>query len=62
MKLHLSLTLTFCARFVDSELDLDEELKKMHAVAASPELYPVVVKLGSLASITQLLLHENIGP
>lgn len=33
----------------------------MHALAAAPELYPQVVKLGSLASIIQLLLHENPG-
>lgn len=46
---------------MDSELDLDEELKKLHALAAAPELYPQVVKLGSLASIIQLLLHENPG-
>lgn len=42
-------------------MDLDEELKKMHALAAAPELYPTVVKLGSLSSIIQLLLHDNVG-
>jgi beta-catenin-like protein 1 len=48
-------------RFVESELDLDEELKRLHAVAAAPELYPHIVKLGSLTSIIQLLVHENVG-
>ncbi|EFJ07077.1 hypothetical protein SELMODRAFT_448582 [Selaginella moellendorffii] len=46
-------------RFVESEVDLDEELKKMHALAASPDLYPELVRLKVVGSIVSLLGHEN---
>jgi hypothetical protein len=29
------------ARIVDSEVDLDEEIKKLHALATAPHLYKV---------------------
>ncbi|KAJ7569069.1 hypothetical protein O6H91_01G059700 [Diphasiastrum complanatum] len=46
-------------KFVESEVDLDEELKKMHALAAAPELYPELVRLNAVPSILGLLSHEN---
>lgn len=32
-------------RFVESEVELDEEIKKLHAIAANPGLYPELVTL-----------------
>ena len=29
------------SRFMGSEVDLDEEIKKMHIIATAPSLYPV---------------------
>ena len=47
------------ARFVESEVELDEEIKKLFAVAASPELYPAFVELGAAKSLLGLLAHDN---
>jgi len=33
------------AKFIDSELDLDQELKQLQVVATAPNLYPVFVRL-----------------
>jgi beta-catenin-like protein 1 len=46
-------------RFLDSELELYQALKGLHAVAASPELYPVFVKTKCVPSLLGLLAHEN---
>ncbi|GBG66651.1 hypothetical protein CBR_g66787 [Chara braunii] len=46
-------------KFLDSEVDLDQEVKKLHALAAVPELYPELVRLNSVSSILGLLSHEN---
>lgn len=46
-------------KFMESEVDLDEEVKKLHALAANPDLYPELVRLGSVPSILGLLSHDN---
>ncbi|BBN19842.1 beta-catenin-like protein 1 [Marchantia polymorpha subsp. ruderalis] len=46
-------------KFVESEVDLDEEIKKMHSLAAAPDLYPELVRLNAVSSILGLLSHEN---
>lgn len=46
-------------KFVDSEVDLDEEIKKLHALAAAPDLYPELVRLNAVPSLLGLLTHEN---
>eukprot|EP00741_Cyanophora_paradoxa_P017723 tig00000203_g17117.t1 len=46
-------------KFVDSEVELHDEIKKMHVVAASPELFADLVELNATQSITGLLAHEN---
>ena len=46
-------------RFLDSELELYQALKGMHAVAAQPELFPVFVKTKCVPSLLGLLAHEN---
>eukprot|EP00900_Chrysochromulina_parva_P024021 jgi/Chrpa1/6252/Chrysochromulina_OHIO_Genome00017831-RA len=47
-------------RFMDSELELYQALKGLHAVAAAPELYPVFVKTRCVPSLIGLLAHENV--
>eukprot|EP00899_Mesostigma_viride_P004213 jgi/Mesvir1/13793/Mv15956-RA.2 len=46
-------------KFMDSEIELDEEVKKLNALATAPELYPDFVRLGSIQSLVGLLGHEN---
>jgi beta-catenin-like protein 1 len=46
-------------RFMDSELELYQSLKGLHAVAAAPELYPIFVKTKCMTSLLGLLAHEN---
>jgi beta-catenin-like protein 1 len=43
-------------KFMDSELDLDEEVKKLMAIAGSPELYPAFVRTNTVQT---LLTHQN---
>mmetsp|Transcript_15764 Transcript_15764/g.26137 ORF Transcript_15764/g.26137 Transcript_15764/m.26137 type:complete len:523 (-) Transcript_15764:78-1646(-) len=46
-------------KFMDSEIDLHDELKKMHVLSTAPELYPEFLALNAHISIIQLLSHEN---
>ncbi|KAL7920797.1 DUF1716 domain-containing protein [Trichoderma austrokoningii] len=46
-------------KFIDSEADLDAEIKNLSLLAESSELYGEFVKLGSAASLVSLLTHEN---
>jgi Catenin-beta-like, Arm-motif containing nuclear len=52
---------SFCGgfRFVESEVDLDEEIKRLHVLATAPELYPELIRHNSLVSLLQLIAHEN---
>jgi hypothetical protein len=47
------------AKFVESEVDLDESLQQLHELASSPQFYPLITKHNSHASILGLLTHEN---
>ncbi|KAG0226884.1 hypothetical protein BGW41_004061 [Actinomortierella wolfii] len=47
-------------KFMESEADLDEEIKNLMALTQAPQHYTALVELGSVASILSLLLHENI--
>ncbi|KAJ8655628.1 hypothetical protein O0I10_008717 [Lichtheimia ornata] len=46
-------------KFMESEADLDEEVKNLLTLTQAPHLYPELVKLGSVTSIISLLSHEN---
>lgn len=46
-------------KFLESEVDLDEEIRKLQAVTATPDLYPELVKLGAIPTLATLLSHEN---
>ncbi|GFQ05415.1 beta-catenin-like protein 1 [Phtheirospermum japonicum] len=46
-------------KFADSEIELHDELQKLKILAGAPELYPDLVSLGTVNSITGLLNHDN---
>lgn len=47
------------AKFVESEVDLDESLQKLHNLASSPQFYSLITSNNSHISILGLLTHEN---
>lgn len=46
-------------KFMESEIDLHTEIEELNAIAASPELYPVLVQTGAVISILGMITHEN---
>ncbi|KAI8814783.1 Catenin-beta-like protein [Cladochytrium replicatum] len=46
-------------KFMESEADLDEEIKAMLTLSSVPELFPHLVNLGTVATILSLIVHEN---
>ena len=46
-------------RFLQSELDLDESIKKLHGLAVEPELYGSFVNSGGCRLVISLLNHVN---
>lgn len=46
-------------KFMDSEVELNEILQQLHAVATVPDLYPLLVELNGITSLLELLAHEN---
>eukprot|EP00946_MAST-07B_sp_MAST-7B-sp1_P004944 g4944.t1 len=46
-------------KFMESELLLDNRIRALGAVAATPRLYPVLAQLGTATSLLELLTHEN---
>eukprot|EP01117_Protostelium_nocturnum_P015016 TRINITY_DN5780_c0_g1_i1.p1 TRINITY_DN5780_c0_g1~~TRINITY_DN5780_c0_g1_i1.p1 ORF type:complete len:530 (+),score=240.99 TRINITY_DN5780_c0_g1_i1:181-1590(+) len=47
-------------KFLESEMELDEELKKMQILSTAPEFYPLLAKLGAVSSLVSLFTHENV--
>lgn len=50
-----------CFRFLDSELDVHDEIQKLHVIATAPELYSILVQQNAIPTIVGLLSHENSG-
>ena len=46
-------------KFMESEIELDQELNNLYTVTASPELYPFLVQSGAIVSILGMITHEN---
>ena len=44
---------------MESETDLDEEIKNLMQLAAAPEHYPAAVDLGIVPSLLSLFTHDN---
>lgn len=47
------------AKFIQSEADLDADIKALSILGEHPELYPQLVELGTVGSLVGLLAHEN---
>ena len=52
-----------CFRFMQTELDLHDEIVEMRAIATQPEIYPLLLssETGALKTILTLINHENTG-
>ncbi|KAI8094197.1 Catenin-beta-like protein [Thamnidium elegans] len=46
-------------KFMESEADLDEEIKNLLSLTEAPQMYSEFVNLGSVSSLLSLLSHEN---
>ncbi|CEM21159.1 unnamed protein product [Vitrella brassicaformis CCMP3155] len=46
-------------KFLKSEVDLDEEVKKLEQLSSMPELYPEFIQLGGAPMLVGLLSHAN---
>jgi beta-catenin-like protein 1 len=46
-------------KFMESEVDLDEEVRRLQAIAGNPELYPELIRLNAMPSLLNLLSHDN---
>ena len=44
---------------MESELELNNEIQELYAIAASPELYSILLEAGSLVSVLGMITHEN---
>lgn len=47
------------ARFIQSEADLDADIRALSILGEHPELYPDLARLGTAGSLVGLLAHEN---
>lgn len=47
------------AKFIQSEADLDADIKALSILGEHPELYPQLAELGTVGSLVGLLAHEN---
>eukprot|EP00884_Botryococcus_braunii_P022431 jgi/Botrbrau1/8872/Bobra.50_2s0028.1 len=46
-------------KFMESEVDLDEEVRRLQAIAGNPELYPELIRLNAVPPLLNLLSHDN---
>lgn len=47
------------AKFIQSEAELDADIRALSILGEHPELYPQVAELGTVGSLVGLLAHEN---
>ena len=48
-------------KFMDSEIELDAEIKNLQTLAAFPEYYPSLVRLQGIPLLLGLFTHENLS-
>ena len=46
-------------KFMESELELNDEVQKLHVMATTPEYYPILVETNTIQTILGLLSHDN---
>ena len=46
-------------KFMESEIELNEEVQKLHVIATVPEHYPILTELNVVETLVGLLSHDN---
>ena len=46
-------------KFMESELELNDEIQKLHIIATVPEYYPVLVETNVVQTLLGMLSHDN---
>ena len=46
-------------KFMESEIELNDEIQKLHVIATVPEHYPILIELNILETLVGLLSHDN---
>lgn len=46
-------------KFMESELELNDEIQKLHVIATVPEYYPILMETNAIQTILGLLGHDN---
>lgn len=46
-------------KFMESELELNDEIQKLHVIATVPEYYPILMETNAIQTILGLLSHDN---
>lgn len=46
-------------KFMESELELNDEIQKLHVIATVPEYYPILIDTNAIQTILGLLSHDN---
>lgn len=46
-------------KFMESELELNDEIQKLHVIATVPEYYPILIETNAIQTILGLLSHDN---
>eukprot|EP00033_Pygsuia_biforma_P001728 GCRY01001935.1.p1 GENE.GCRY01001935.1~~GCRY01001935.1.p1 ORF type:complete len:512 (-),score=149.70 GCRY01001935.1:438-1973(-) len=47
-------------KFIESEIDLDDSIKKLSLVATAPHLFKEFIELNVLATLVELMIHDNL--
>lgn len=46
-------------KFMESELELNDEIQKMNVIATVPEHYPILIEMNAIQTLVGLLSHDN---
>ena len=46
-------------KFMESELELNDEIQTLHVLATVPEYYPILVETNAVKTLMGLLSHDN---
>jgi len=46
-------------KFMESELELNEEIQRLHVIATVPEYYPILGETNTLQTMLGLISHDN---
>lgn len=46
-------------KFMESEIELNDEIQRLHVIATVPEHYPILAETNTLQTMLGLISHEN---